>query len=223
MSKRRPKDVAASVRRRLADHARATGRPFQEVLQYFAMERFLYRLSQSPQAEKFVLKGALMFVAWRAPPSRPTKDIDLLGRTENSVGAICAAMREVCTSPVEPDGLVFDPESVAGQVIKEDADYEGVRVTLRGALQNARITMQVDVGFGDVIVPGPAMTEYPTILDFGPPRLKGYSRETAVAACRARCHLCAFLASPVVGCLEGAERDCLPSSCLSSSTVKLYL
>lgn len=181
MTKRRVKDVAASVRQRLQNVARSTGRPFQEVLQYYAMERFLYRLAQSPHIERFVLKGALMFQAWGAPASRPTKDIDLLGRMENSIDALTAAMRDVCRQDVEVDGLVFDPDSVAGIVIKEDADYEGVRVTFRGSLQNARIAMHIDIGFGDVMFPNPELTDYPTILEQAAPRLRGYARETTVA------------------------------------------
>lgn len=181
MNNRRVTNVAASVRQRLQNVARSSGRPFQEVLQYYAMERVLYRLAQSPHADHFVLKGALMFNAWRSPTSRPTKDIDLLGHMENSTDALAAAMRDVCHQSVEADGLVFDPDSVEAVVIKEDADYEGVRVTFRGSLQNARIAMQVDIGFGDVMYPGPEMTEYPTILDHAAPRLRGYARETAVA------------------------------------------
>jgi hypothetical protein len=181
MTKRRVTNVAASVRQRLQNVARTTGRPFQEVLQYFAMERFLYRLSQSTHSDRFVLKGALMFNVWRAPASRPTKDIDLLGHMENNVDALAAVMRDVCRQPVDSDGVVFDPGSVQGMLIKEDADYEGVRVTFRGLLENARIPMQIDVGFGDVIFPGPEVTVYPTILDYAAPTLRGYTRETAVA------------------------------------------
>lgn len=175
------KDVAASVRQRLQNHARAAGRPFQEVLEYFAMERFLYRLSRSPHAGRFVLKGALMFRAWGGPASRPTRDIDLLARMENTVEAVVPVFREICGLVVEPDGVVFDPVTVAGVPIKEDADYSGVRVTFLGTLQNARVAMQADVGFADVVTPGPAATEYPTILDFPAPVLAGYSRETVVA------------------------------------------
>ena len=88
MKKRAVKDVAASVRQKLLNNAKSTNRPFQEVLQYFAMERFLYRLAQSPYADKFVLKGALMFTVWGAPATRPTKDIDFLARTENTIAAV---------------------------------------------------------------------------------------------------------------------------------------
>jgi hypothetical protein len=145
------------------------------------MERFLYRLSRTPHHEKFVLKGALMFVAWRAPRSRPTMDIDLLGRLHNDVAEITALMGEVCRQEVEPDGLHFDPQSLTGEVIAEHANYHGVRVLLRGSLGTARVTLQVDVGFGDVIVPSPTSIDYPTILDLPAPRIPGYSRESAVA------------------------------------------
>ena len=102
------KDLAASVRQRLYNHAKSTGRPFQEVLEYFAMERFLYRLSKSPHVEKFVLKGALMFAAWHAPSTRPTRDIDFLARMSNSAEAVLPIIRDVCALRAEPDGLIFD-------------------------------------------------------------------------------------------------------------------
>ena len=181
MKKRPLKDVAASVRQRLLDNAKATGRPFQEVLQYFAMERFLYRLTESPHGEKFVLKGALMFTVWGAPASRPTRDIDFLARTENTPEAVVPIVQAVCAQVVEPDGLVFAADSVEGKAIKEDADYAGVRVTFLATLQNARVRMQLDLGYGDVVVPSPQFADYPTILDFPAPRLRAYSRETVVA------------------------------------------
>lgn len=181
MNARRVTNVAASVRQRLFDNAKRTGRPFQEVLQYFAMERFLYRLSQSPHVERFVLKGALMFAAWRAPASRPTKDIDFLARVENTPDRILPLLREICLLPVEPDGIQFDPDTMHAEVIKEDADYEGLRVTFTAKLTNARVRIQLDFGFGDALASPAELTEYPVILDLPPPRLYGYSRETAIA------------------------------------------
>jgi len=115
-----PKNMAASVRARLADIARRTGRLFQELLQYYAMERFLYRLSKSPHAARFVLKGALMLRVWNAPMSRPTKEIDLLGRLENSLENGSTVVREVCALEGEPDGLVFRPATVKSGRIRED-------------------------------------------------------------------------------------------------------
>ena len=181
MNQRTGSHIATSIRQRLLNKARETGRPFNEILQYFAIERFLYRLARSPHADKFVLKGAVMFAAWQAPISRPTMDIDLLGFTNNSIDAIVAVTQVICTQVVEPDGLTFEPESVAGERIVEDADYAGVRVRFRGILGTARITMQLDIGFGDVIVPQPVLIEYPTILPLPAPRLRGYSRESAIA------------------------------------------
>lgn len=176
-----PKNMAASVHQRLLNQARQTGRPFNELLQYFALERFLYRLSVSPHAKKFLLKGAMMLRAWRVPLSRPTMDIDLLGRTANQAGQIAEVFRAVCGQTVEPDGLVFDPATITSQAIAEDAEYEGVRVTFKGHLGNARIMMQIDIGFGDVIRPGPAAVELPTLLDFPVPKLLGYTRESSIA------------------------------------------
>jgi Nucleotidyl transferase AbiEii toxin, Type IV TA system len=94
-----------------------------------------------------------MFSAWQATVSRPTMDIDLLDLMNNSIDAIVAVTKEICTQEVEPDGLTFEPESIEGERIVEDADYEGVRVRFRGSLGTARITMQIDIGFGDVVVP----------------------------------------------------------------------
>jgi len=175
------KNMGASVRQRLLNYAKANGRPFAEVLQYYAMERFLYRLSMSPHVEAFTLKGALLLTAWQAPISRPTMDIDLLGRTDNAVEAIVALMREISQAEVTDDGIVFDSSSFAGEVIREDADYAGVRTTFVGRVDSARVHMQIDIGFGDVMTPGPETLTYPTILDFPAPTLSGYSRETVVA------------------------------------------
>lgn len=174
-------DIAASVHQRLLNKARETGRPFNELLQYFAMERFLYRLAESRHGRKFILKGALMLTAWHAPASRPTMDIDLLGQTDNSVEAIASMMRDACTQPVAPDGLAFDADSIQGQRIVEDADYGGVRIRFTGAMGKARLFMQIDTGFGDVVMPTPEPVEYPTLLEFPPPELLGYSRESTIA------------------------------------------
>jgi len=183
MNGKTPKNIAASVRQRLLNKARHDKRPFNELLQYFAIERFLFRLSQSPHAEKFILKGALMLRAWQAPLFRPTMDIDMLGRnTRNEIENIIKQIREICQFSVErEDGLQFDTDNIAGERITEDADYEGVRIRFVAQLETARIPMQIDIGFGDVVVPGPQETILPTILDFPPPQLVGYSLESAIA------------------------------------------
>jgi len=160
------RDLGASVRQRLLNQSRAQNRPFQELLQYFAMERFLYRLARSPHADRFVLKGALLLTAWRAPMSRPTMDIDLAGRTDNRLDHIKTIVSAVCALVVDADGIEFNRDSIEVSRIKEDADYEGVRVQFHATLAKARIPMQLDIGFGDVITPGPTEVTYPAMLDF---------------------------------------------------------
>jgi predicted nucleotidyltransferase component of viral defense system len=174
-------NLGASVRQRLLNLARSQERPFQELLQYYAMERFLYRLSKSRHAETFILKGALLLAAWQAPLSRVTKDIDLLGRTSNELGHIRALFAQLCQIECEGYGIEFDSKSVKVARIKEDADYEGVRVHFRAALSRAQIPMQIDIGFGDVVNPGVTKISYPTLLEFTPPELRAYPKETVVA------------------------------------------
>ncbi len=175
------RDIGASVRQRLLNKSRTQGRPFQELLQYFAMERFLYRLAKSPYSDRFVLKGALLLTAWRAPQSRPTMDIDLEGRVNNQLDHIKDVVATVCGVDVEPDGIAFNRTSIEVSRIKEDADYEGVRVQFHATLAGARIPMQLDIGFGDVITPEPTDIEYPSLLDFPAPVLRAYPKETVVA------------------------------------------
>lgn len=174
-------DLGASVRARLLNQAHAQKRPFQELLQYYSMERFLYRLSRSRNAEQFVLKGALLLTAWRAPLSRSTMDIDLLGRMSNELEHIRALIAKVCELESEPDGIEFDAQSIKVARIKEDAEYEGVRVRFHATLARARIPMQIDIGFGDVVTPAAIEIEYPTLLEFPAPVLRAYPKETVIA------------------------------------------
>jgi hypothetical protein len=180
--KQAAKNVAASVRQRLLNRARAEGRPFGEVLQYFAMERFLYRLAKSRHAQQFVLKGALMLKVWNASKMRSTMDIDLLGRADNDVEAMNGVVREICETPVEiDDGLIFDTGSLSGERITEAAEYQGVRLRFEATLGVAKVPMQVDVGFGDIVSPAIAPITYPTILDLPAPQLLAYTQESAIA------------------------------------------
>ena len=181
MIKKNPQDVSASVHQRLLNKARESGRPFNELFQYFSMERFLYRLSKTHHAQKFVLKGALMFTVWNIQATRTTKDIDFLGNLKNSVGALAEIMRDTCNQTVEPDGMVFDPDSVTSHSIIENAVYEGICVFVRGNLGKSRVRLQIDVGFGDVVFPSELDMNYPVILDFPAPTLKGYTPESMIA------------------------------------------
>ena len=175
------RNVSASVRQRLLNRARSERRRFTELLQYFAMERLLYRLSKSTHADRFVLKGALLLRVWSETQSRATMDIDLLGNTRGEESVIRAHIRDVLTVDVPDDGLAFDPDSIRTELITEGADYVGVRIRFLGALDTARIHMQIDVGFGDVVYPPPVASDLPTILDFPAPRLLCYSRESSIS------------------------------------------
>ena len=139
-------DLAASVRQKLLKEAQNQGRPFQELLQYYAMERFLFRLSKYNHADLFVLKGALLMIAWQAPQSRPTVDIDLAARTSNELDHIQQIIIEVCSIAGEPDGIQFNPATIQVTRIQEDAEYEGIRARFQETLSRAQIEMQIDVG-----------------------------------------------------------------------------
>ena len=181
MTDRAPKNIVASIHQRLLNVSRQAGRRFNDLVIYYAIERFLYRLSRSRYANRVVLKGGLMLQVWDTPITRVTRDIDLLGRLPNDPARVQAMVREICTATVDDDGLVFDPESVAVSRIAEDAAYEGVRATFRGRFGKMPVAMQIDFGFSDVITPEPADIIYPSILAHPPAKLLAYNRETAVA------------------------------------------
>ena len=152
-----------------------------ELLQYYAMERFLLRMSKSGHADSFVLKGALLLRVVGMNEARPTKDIDLLGMAEENMERLKQVVRGCCTSKVEEDGLEFHPDTVDGVAIREDQAYQGVRITFNANLGSARISMQIDIGFGDVVSPKPLLVEYPVLLDGESPKLYAYTLESAIA------------------------------------------
>ena len=181
MTKDRPQNVAASVRSRLLNIARKRGEDFQLILIQFALERMLYRLSHSAYSEEFVLKGAMLFQVWSGERHRPTRDIDFLGRGESTETRFQKVFEDICSIEVDDDGLKFDATSIQGRTMKEAEKYQGIRIKLNAFLDSARIPVQVDIGFGDVITPGAIEIDYPVILDFAAPKLSAYPRETVVA------------------------------------------
>jgi len=170
------------VRQRLLNHARTHHEELQFVLGRYGVERLLYRLGQSPtMAERFILKGATLFYLWDGAPHRLTRDVDFLGSGDPTPEAVADAIRTVCTTAVEPDGLTFLPDSITADVIREDHTYGGVRVTLTVLLGTARIPLQIDVGFGDAVTPAAELTIFPTLLDLPAPRIRAYPAETLIA------------------------------------------
>ncbi len=181
MTKKRLKDVGASVRARLASRARERGEDFQLVLTRFVTERFLYRIAQSEHRDRFVLKGAALFTVWSGNPHRATRDVDLLGYGESSPEAVGARLGEVLATRVEDDGVRFDTSSLRVAPIRDEPEYGGVRITLNAKVAGATVRLQIDVGFGDAVTPRPELADFPTLLDFETPRLRVYPRETVVA------------------------------------------
>lgn len=147
----------------------------------YANERFLYRLSRSTHRAAFVLKGASLFALWQTGMPRPTKDVDLLGSGAPNPARLQQIFVEVLSLDVEPDGLTFDLASVKAQPIREEAVYDGVRITFGAQLGTAILALQVDVGFGDAVEPLPEEIRYPTLLDMPAPMLRAYRREVVVA------------------------------------------
>lgn len=174
------RNVAASHRAKLLTLARDRGEDFQFLLGRWVVERFLYRLAGSGQKDSFILKGAMLFLAWEGRLHRPTKDLDLLGFGSPAVDDVTHRIRSICMAPTD-DGIVFDLAGIQGEPIKEDAEYEGVRVRVPASLDGARISMQIDVGFGDLVDPPPAELTFPVLLPLDPPVLRAYPPETVIA------------------------------------------
>jgi len=181
MSKSIVKNNSASVRQRLFNFSRESGRPFDEILQYYMMERFIDRLSRSPYKKQFILKGALMFVVWRLSDTRATRDIDFLGKSDNSVDEITTIIQNICRIPIPEDGVVFFPETIVCEAIQKQNTRNGIRVRFRGELMSARVNLQVDIGFDDVVYPEATPVVYPTLLEMVSPELYGYTPETLIA------------------------------------------
>lgn len=172
---------AASIRVRLKQHADASGEAFDLILTRYALERLLYRLSKSKYADEFLLKGALLFSLWFNHAHRPTRDADLLGFGSSEPKDVENKLRDI-VSIVEDDGLQFDPKSVTASEIRKQDGYGGVRVDIKATLDGARIAVQVDIGFGDVVTPKPDTISYPVLLkDLQPPKLRAYPKYTVIA------------------------------------------
>jgi predicted nucleotidyltransferase component of viral defense system len=181
VSKRKPTNVAASVRQRLLNLSKEKGEDFTLTLVRYAAERFLYRLSASAHAEHFILKGALLLATRVNRAYRPTRDIDFLEYGEASKVGLAKAIADIANTEVEDDGLVFDLDTLKVEEIRENQDYGGLRVSVSVMLDRARIPLQIDVGYGDAVVPATIELEYPTLLGGSTPRVHAYPIETVVA------------------------------------------
>lgn len=171
---------AASIRQKLLNLSRERGESFDFVLQQYAIQRLLYRLSVSEYHDQFLLKGAMLFSVWTGDLHRPTKDIDLLGFGSNDIDVLVNDFKIICATEAD-DGLIFDIESIQGVLIKEDSLYQGVRVTGFAHLEKAKIGLQVDIGFGDAVTPNARLAIIPSFLDSPAPIMKIYPVYTVIA------------------------------------------
>lgn len=175
-------NIAASVQDRLKNEARKQGTTLNALLIRFGLERFLYRLGQSPHRDRYLLKGAMLFVSWSDMPFRQTQDLDLSAPAPFDPDRIETDIRDICTMDIEPDdGLAFLAESLRVEPIREANSYHGFRVRFVWTLGQVRITNQIDIGFGDAITPGPVDMDYPALLDMAQAHIRAYPRETVVA------------------------------------------
>ena len=176
-----PKNIAASINRRLLNYSREIGADPNLVLVWYGLERLLYRLSLSPLADRFVLKGAMLFRLWDGDTFRATRDLDLLSFIRAEASTVTAAFRTICQQQVPDDGVVFDPSSMQVEPILEQQEYGGLRVRVAGKLGNARLSLRIDVGFGDAITPAAFDASYPTLLGMPAPKIRVYPKETVIA------------------------------------------
>jgi predicted nucleotidyltransferase component of viral defense system len=177
------KDIGGSsesIRHRLRNELRARGEDVALGLQRYAVERFLYRLGRSAHRDRYILKGATLFAIW-GTTYRPTRDIDFTGYGSADPADVIRTFCEICSTVDPVDPLTFDTESITAEPIRDGSEYHGLRLRLRARLGGSDIPIQVDVGFGNAIVPGPEETEYRTILGDPPPRILAYPRESVVA------------------------------------------
>jgi predicted nucleotidyltransferase component of viral defense system len=181
MNSKEVKNVVASVLARLRNTSKSSGAPFQQILQQYAMERFLYRVSKSKHAQTVILKGALLLKTIGIPNARPTMDIDMLRKGKADQASLLALVRDCAVLDVEADGLTFLADSVAAEEITKDSEYKGTRILMDARMDNVRLRIQIDFGADDVMVPGPRMIEYPVFLGGETIHLLAYPVESAIA------------------------------------------
>lgn len=175
-------NIPASIQARLQNKVGEIGQSYNEILQYYGMERFLYRLSRTPHVNDFILKGGLMFYGLEIPMRRTTRDIDFLGISENAQRDILSVFREALSVPFPEDGILFDMKTLHISDTRAETDQGGVRVTFTGRLGKMRIPVQVYVGFSDELASGTLSMDYPVILaGMDKPRLKGYPPESIIS------------------------------------------
>lgn len=193
-----PKNIAASVKQRLLNMARAQGRGFDILLVRFALERLLFRLSQSAHRENYILKGGMLVTQWLDHDNRETRDADFLGFGEADVETIKAIFAEIMAITSE-DGLDFDIGALAATTIREEAEYDGIRLKTIAYLERARIPVTLDIAFGDALADASQTVDYPSLLDMERPSIRTYPPAQVIAE--------KFQAMVALGLANGRMKD----------------
>jgi predicted nucleotidyltransferase component of viral defense system len=193
-----PKNIAASVKQRLLNMARAQGCGFDILLVRFALERLLFRLSQSAHRENYILKGGMLVTQWLDHDNRETRDADFLGFGEADVETIKAIFAEIMAITSE-DGLDFDIGALAATTIREEAEYDGIRLKTIAYLERARIPVTLDIAFGDALADASQTVDYPSLLDMERPSIRTYPPAQVIAE--------KFQAMVALGLANGRMKD----------------
>lgn len=171
-----------SVKDKLKNYAKETGKTMQDALVLYGLERTLYRLSISEYGSQFTLKGGIfLYALFDGEYARATTDIDLLAQ---HIPNDAEKMKDVFANIFSIDGddaLRYDLGTLEVQNITEFKEYHGVKVTVMAYLDKTKIPVSIDIGFGDVIYPERVQIDFPTILEMDAPKLYGYTLVTAIA------------------------------------------
>lgn len=166
MKKREIKNYGRSVKDRLLTVSKESGIPYMTILVRYIQERLLYRVAQSEYRSNFFLKGGALLYAINQENARPTKDIDFLGTHVNNDGEyIRFIFAQIVSVSCEEDGILFDSDSIRVEDITQDKEYHGLRLTILASLDTVRQSISMDIGFGDVVTPGPQDLQYPLLLE----------------------------------------------------------
>ncbi len=176
------KSSVKSIQAKLRIVSKASNKSHQLTITRYFQERFLYRLSRSSFKDHFFLKGGVLIYALEGQASRPTLDLDLLAhQTEANLEEIKSIFQKICEVEYSADSVSFDATSMTTSEIVKEGNYSGVRVKVMAHLGNIRQWMQIDIGFGDIVVPGPVTLRFPTLLEMDSPEIQAYSVESLLA------------------------------------------
>lgn len=188
----------ASIKQRLLNLTRKEGRTYEVVLVRYALERLLFRLSISEHRNEFILKGGMLVTLWLEGGNRETRDADFLGFGSVDKDRLSAIFAEIMAMDAD-DGLAFDVKGLRASIIREDAEYNGIRLQTIAHLDRTRIPIVIDIGFGDALSSAAHAIDYPSMLGMETPRIRTYPPATVVAE--------KFQAIVALGVINGRMKD----------------